>query len=91
MIDTEQYIEVAVRLEPFSQESAEILMAELSDLPYDSFAVEEPFLKCYIPMAVISLIIFNFPNSAAKVQIIFDIRKIFRRKIKKNRSRFYPR
>ncbi|MBO4467095.1 MAG: 50S ribosomal protein L11 methyltransferase [Bacteroidales bacterium] len=51
MIDTEQYIEVAVRLEPFSQESAEILMAELSDVPYDSFAVEEPFLKCYIPMA----------------------------------------
>lgn len=51
MIDTEQYIEVAVRLEPFSDESAEILMAELSDLPYDSFAVEEPFLKCYIPMA----------------------------------------
>lgn len=51
MIDTEQYIEVAVRLEPFSEESAEILMAELSDLPYDSFAIEEPFLKCYIPMA----------------------------------------
>ena len=51
MIDTEQYIEVSVRLEPFSEESAEILMAELSDLPYDSFAVEEPFLKCYIPMA----------------------------------------
>ena len=51
MIDTEQYLEVAVRLEPFSDEAAEILMAELSDLPYDSFAVEEPFLKCYIPMA----------------------------------------
>ena len=51
MIDTEQYLEVSVRLEPFSDESAEILMAELSELPYDSFAVEEPFLKCYIPMA----------------------------------------
>ena len=51
MIDTEQYLEVSVRLDPFSDEAAEILMAELSDLPYDSFAVEEPFLKCYIPMA----------------------------------------
>lgn len=51
MIDSEQYIEVAVRLEPFSDEAAEILMAELSELPYDSFAVEEPLLKCYIPMA----------------------------------------
>ena len=51
MLDTEQYLEVSVRLDPFSDEAAEILMAELSDLPYDSFAVEEPFLKCYIPMA----------------------------------------
>lgn len=51
MIDTEQYLEVSVRLDPFSDESAEILMAELSDLPYDSFTVEEPFLKCFIPMA----------------------------------------
>ena len=51
MIDTEQYIEVSVRLAPFSEESAEILMAELSELPYDSFSIEEPFLKCYIPMA----------------------------------------
>lgn len=50
MIDTEQYIEVSVHLDPFSDDSAEILMAELSDLPYDSFAVEAPFLKCYIPM-----------------------------------------
>jgi len=51
VIDTEQYLEVSVRLDPFSDESAEILMAELSDLPYDSFTVEEPFLKCFIPMA----------------------------------------
>jgi ribosomal protein L11 methyltransferase len=27
---------------------AEILTAELSDLPFDSFVTEEPFLKCYI-------------------------------------------
>ena len=49
MLDTEQYIEVAIRLDPFSNQAAEILMAELSELPYDSFVTEEPFLKCYIP------------------------------------------
>lgn len=49
MIDTQQYIEVSIRLEPFSEELAEILMAELSELPYDSFLTEKPFLKCYIP------------------------------------------
>ena len=44
-----QYIEVSVRIEPFSEEMAEILTAELSEeLPYDMFVTEEPFLKCYI-------------------------------------------
>lgn len=42
------YLEVIVRLEPFTEEGAGILMAELSDLPFDSFVTEDPFLKCYI-------------------------------------------
>jgi len=42
------YLEVSVRLNPFTEEMAEILTAELSELPFDSFVVEEPFLKCYI-------------------------------------------
>lgn len=42
------YLEVSVRLEPFTEEGAGILMAELSDLPFDSFVTEDPFLKCYI-------------------------------------------
>ena len=32
-----EYIEVSVRLEPFSEETAEMLMADLAELPYDSF------------------------------------------------------
>ncbi len=44
-----QYIEVSVRIDPFSEEMAEILTAELSsELPYDMFVTEEPYLKCYI-------------------------------------------
>lgn len=43
-----EYLEVAIRLDPFTEEGADILMAELSDLPFDSFVTEEPFLKCYI-------------------------------------------
>ena len=46
-----EYIEVAIRLDPFSEEMAEILMADLQELPYDSFLVEEPFLKAYIPLS----------------------------------------
>ncbi|MBP5483715.1 MAG: 50S ribosomal protein L11 methyltransferase [Bacteroidales bacterium] len=42
------YLEVSVRLNPFTEEMAEILTAELSELPFDSFIIEEPFLKCYI-------------------------------------------
>lgn len=44
-----EYIEVCVRLSPFTEEMAEILTAELSELPFESFVTEEPFLKCYIP------------------------------------------
>lgn len=43
------YLEVAVELNPFSEEEADILMAELGELPFDSFVTENPFLKCYIP------------------------------------------
>ena len=43
------YLEVAIRLDPFTQEGADILMAELSDLPFDSFVTEETCLKAYIP------------------------------------------
>ena len=47
-MNSEEYIEVSVKLEPFSDQMAEILTAELSDLPFDSFVTEEPYLKCYI-------------------------------------------
>ncbi len=47
-MNSEEYIEVSVKLDPFSEEMAEILTAELSELPFDSFVTEEPFLKCYI-------------------------------------------
>ena len=47
-MNTFDYLEVAVRLNPFTEEMAEILTAELSELPFDSFVTEEPFLKCYI-------------------------------------------
>ena len=47
-MNSEEYIEVSVRLDPFTEEMAEILTAELSDLPFDSFVTEDPYLKCYI-------------------------------------------
>ena len=46
-----EYIEVSVRLEPFSEGTAEMLMADLAELPYDSFVTEAPFLKAYIPLS----------------------------------------
>ena len=45
------YLEVSVLLQPFTEEMAEILTAELSELPFDSFVTEEPRLKCYIQTA----------------------------------------
>lgn len=47
-MNSQEYIETAVKIMPFSEENAEILTAEISELPFESFTVEEPYLKCYI-------------------------------------------
>lgn len=48
-MNSQEYIEVSIRLEPYSDENAEILMAELEELPFESFESENPYLKCYLP------------------------------------------
>lgn len=50
-MNSQEYIEVAVRITPFSEENAEIVTAEVSELPFESFTVEDPYLKCYIQKA----------------------------------------
>ena len=47
-MNSQEYIEVSVKITPFSEENAEIVTAEISELPFESFSSEEPFLKCYI-------------------------------------------
>jgi len=49
MFSSDDYLEVSVKLDPFSEEIADIICADLAELPYDSFLNEEPFLKAYIP------------------------------------------
>ena len=43
------YIAVHIRIEPFCEEWAEIVEAEIAELGFDSFTVEEPFLNAFIP------------------------------------------
>ena len=47
-MNSQDYIEVSVKITPFSDEKAEIVEAMVSDLPYDSFMTEDPYLRCYI-------------------------------------------
>lgn len=47
-MNSQEYIEVVIRITPFSEENAEIATAEISELPFESFSTEDPFLKCYI-------------------------------------------
>ena len=47
-MNSQEYIEVAVKLAPFTEENAEIVTAEISELPFESFVSEDPYLKCYI-------------------------------------------
>lgn len=47
-MNSQEYIEVAIRIEPYSDDNAEMLIAELDDIPFESFTMEDPYLKCYI-------------------------------------------
>ena len=47
-MNSQEYIEVSVKITPYSDENAEIVTAEISELPFESFSGEDPFLKCYI-------------------------------------------
>ena len=47
-MNSQEYIEVTVKISPYSEENAEIVTAEISELPFESFSSENPFLKCYI-------------------------------------------
>ena len=42
------YIEVAIEITPYTEENAEIVMAMLDDIPFESFSTEESLLKGYI-------------------------------------------
>ena len=44
------YIAVHIRIDPFREEWAEIIEAEIVDLGFDSFTVEDPFLNAFIPL-----------------------------------------
>jgi len=48
-MDSQDYIEVTIVFTPFSEETAEIIEAELAELPYDSFVIETDCLKAYVP------------------------------------------
>ena len=47
-MNSQEYIEVAIHIAPFSEENAEIVTAEISELPFESFSNEDPYLRCYI-------------------------------------------
>jgi ribosomal protein L11 methyltransferase len=59
-MNSQEYIEVKLYLEPYSVESAEIIIAELGELPFESFEEDSPYVKCYIQKE-------NFDQQALKV------------------------
>ena len=47
-MNSQEYIEVSLKITPFEESYAEIMMALLEELPFESFVSEDPYLKCYI-------------------------------------------
>ncbi|MFB0974201.1 MAG: 50S ribosomal protein L11 methyltransferase, partial [Bacteroidales bacterium] len=48
------YIEVSITIAPFSEENSDIIVAEISDLGFESFVTDAPLLKAYIPLGTYS-------------------------------------
>ena len=47
-MNSQEYIELSVRIDPFSEETADIVTSEIAELPFEAFTTEEPYLRCYI-------------------------------------------
>lgn len=47
-MNSQDYIEISIKVTPFCEENTEILIAWLSDLPYDMFCIENDIVKAYI-------------------------------------------
>ncbi len=47
-MNSQEYIELSVRIKPFSEETADIVTSEIAELPFEAFTTEEPYLRCYI-------------------------------------------
>ena len=41
-MNSQEYIEVSVKLTLYSEENAEIVIAELEELPFESFTIHDP-------------------------------------------------
>ena len=64
-----EYIEVSLRLEPFSESLAERVTADIAELPYESFIMDPPLLKCYIQKELynashLKVVLSGFPEVA---------------------------
>lgn len=60
-----EYIEVSIEITPFQDEFAEIVTAEISDLGFESYLTEDPYLKAYIPRDL-----FNEPHLKTVLSLI---------------------
>lgn len=74
------YIELSFKINPFNEEAADIIIAELSDLDYESFTTENDVLNAYIQESLFdiekinsNIIIKNLKNS---FDISFSYNKI---------------
>ncbi|MCI1779391.1 MAG: 50S ribosomal protein L11 methyltransferase [Bacteroidales bacterium] len=43
------YLEIKIKITPYSDEKADIVTAVVEDLPFESFVKEDPYLNCYMP------------------------------------------
>jgi len=58
-MDTQDYLEITISIDPFSEELAEIIEAEISEYGFDAFMVEGDTLKAYIQSSLFDEIVLS--------------------------------
>ena len=75
-MDSSDYMEVSISIDPFTEENAEILMAMLSDLPYDSFETGEKEVRCYIQQPLYDRMALRAVLSGLRFATSFEARPV---------------
>jgi len=68
------FTEVNIEITPFSDDFAEIVIAAIEELPFESFVIEAPILKAYIPKGKYDFFNWKRPSPVSMNSLFLKLR-----------------